>query len=168
MMRVLLADDEKWKLKALVDSVREVLPQAELDIFSDGSDAWKVAQNKEYDLAITDISMYEMNGPELATLIHKKYPKTGILFQTGEMEWSIREMGIQPERCIFTPVTAEKVKKKLEIIDTFAPFEICPPEPEIEPEPDNEPGLEENITGKKKPGLFARMFFKGKGRNVDE
>ena len=107
--------------------IKKVIPDAEIDDFSDGKYAWEAVQEKTYDLVFTDISMRVMHGPELAERIHSYAPEIPILFMTGESPLRIQEMGIQMERCIFKPVTAAKIREKLNELDSLLPFQIRKP-----------------------------------------
>ena len=110
-MKILLADDMDIVREGIACEIKKVIPDAEIDDFSDGKYAWEAVQEKTYDLVFTDISMRVMHGPELAARIHSYAPEIPILFMTGESPLRIQEMGIQMERCIFKPVTAAKIRK---------------------------------------------------------
>ncbi|MGN0155550.1 MAG: response regulator [Lachnospiraceae bacterium] len=150
-MKILLADDSEIVREGIACKIKKVIPDAEIDDFPDGKYAWEAAQKKTYDLVLTDIRMRIMHGPELAERIHTYAPGIPILFMTGESPLRIQEMGIQEERCILKPVTAEKIKAKLDELDTLPPFVISPPikteqeKPEIGDSTDE--GILETFTG---------------------
>ena len=126
-MKILLADDMDIVREGIAIELKKVIPDAEIDEFNDGKYAWEAVQKKIYDLVLTDISMRDMHGPELAERIHNFAPEIPILFVTAEAESRIREMGIQEERCIFKPVSEESIRAKLDELDSLAPFQIRKP-----------------------------------------
>ena len=152
-MKILLADDMDIVREGIACEIKKVIPDAEIDDFSDGKYAWEAVQEKTYDLVFTDISMRVMHGPELAERIHSYAPEIPILFMTGESPLRIQEMGIQNERCILKPVTAAKIREKLNELDSLAPFQIrkqvCETEQQAE---------QEKTQPVRKKGWFARLF----------
>lgn len=164
-MKILLADDSDIVREGIACKIKTVIPDAEIDDFPDGKYAWEAVQKKTYDLVLTDISMRVMHGPELAERIHAYAPEIPILFETGETPLRIQEMGIQEERCILKPVTAAKIRGKLNELDNLPPFAISIPvrETEKQPEPEKpeiresaDEGILETITG-----FFGKIFRKG-------
>lgn len=121
-MEILLVDDEHMILNALRECVEEIFPKARIDIFKDGFQAWKAASEKRYDLVITDVLMLQMNGDELASLIHGKNPDTHILFETADLKCNLIRRGIQPERCIFKPFDVESIRQKTDMLYELPPF----------------------------------------------
>ena len=95
-MRIAVVDDEPLCRANLVSTLREQYPSAQIDEYEDGTPAWKaIQQDSGFDLVIADMSMVTMDGLELAERIHEKYPDMQILFQTGESERILRQMGVQ-------------------------------------------------------------------------
>lgn len=83
-MQILVVDDEKVCLLAFVEELQRQLPQAQIDSYRSGEEAWKAVQETHYDMVFTDITMNGMSGVELATRIHEKDPDIPIYFETGE------------------------------------------------------------------------------------
>lgn len=152
-MKILLADDSDIVREGIACEIKKVIPDAEIDDFPDGKYAWEAVQKKTYDLVFTDISMRVMHGPELAERIHSYAPEIPILFMTGEPPLRIQEMGIQMERCILKPVTAAKIRKKINELDSLPPFQINMPVRDTEQQP--EPEKTQTV---RKKGWFARLF----------
>ena len=126
-MRILVAEDMEINRRAVVDEIKKILPEAEVDAFKDGRYAWEAAQKGRYDLVITDIMMRFMHGDELAAKIHGLCPDIPILFETGESQSILLERGIQLERCIYKPVRAVDIKTKLDELGMLPPFTISIP-----------------------------------------
>ena len=85
MIKILLADDMDIVREGIACEIKKVIPDAEIDDFSDGKYAWEAVQEKTYDLVFTDISMRVMHGPELAERIHSYAPEIPILFYDGRI-----------------------------------------------------------------------------------
>ena len=83
-MRILIADDMEYARANIMEMVKKIFPEAEIDTFSDGTHAWEAVKKREYDLLFTDVRMIRMNGSELAEKVAEKHPHTEIFFVTGE------------------------------------------------------------------------------------
>ena len=112
-MRILIADDMEYARANIMEMVKKIFPEAEIDTFSDGTHAWKAVKKREYDLLFTDVRMIRMNGSELAEKVAEKHPHTEIFFVTGEDKVELEQLGIDPKRCIFKPYVIEDMKKCL-------------------------------------------------------
>lgn len=71
-MRILIADDMEYARANIMEMVKKIFPEAEIDTFSDGTHAWEAVKKREYDLLFTDVRMIRMNGPELAEKSRRK------------------------------------------------------------------------------------------------
>lgn len=97
----------------IMELVKNIFPEAEIDAFSDRTHAWEAAKEREYDLLFTDVRMIRMHGPELAEKVAEKHPHTEIFFVTGEGKAELEQLGIDLKRCIFKLYMIEDVKKCL-------------------------------------------------------
>ncbi len=152
-MQILVVDDEKVCLLAFVEELQRELPQAQIDSYRSGEEAWKAAQETHYDMVFTDITMNGMSGVELANRIHEKDPDIPIYFETGETPGEVKKRGLQTERCLFKPVLHGDVGELLDKKDTLPPFEISLPVKESETEESYQ---------KKPPGFLDRWLMKKK------
>ena len=126
-MRIAVVDDEPLCRANLVSMLREQYPSAQIDEYEDGTPAWKaIQQDNGFDLVITDMSMITMDGMELAERIYEKYPDMQILFETAESERTLRQMGVQIERCLLKPVFEPELREKIDNLSDLPPFEIKP------------------------------------------
>lgn len=157
MTRVLYVDDEQISRDAMTDCLKEVLPDARIDVFDDGSYAWEAVNNNKYDILITDVSMCGMDGTELAKLTHELSPDTEIFFVTGDIERNLIKIGVQPERCIYKPFSANSLRKKIDMMGTL-------PEFEIKAVPTENKTVQDNKKREKKHGLFEKFISKKMGR----
>ena len=112
-MRILIADDMEYARANIMEMVKKIFPEAEIDTFSDGTHAWEAVKKREYDLLFTDVRMIRMHGSELAEKVAEKHPHTEIFFVTGEDKAELEQLGIDPRTCIFKPYMIEDVKKCL-------------------------------------------------------
>ena len=106
-MKILIADDMEYARANIMELVKNIFPEAEIDAFSDGTHAW------EADLLFTDVRMVRMHGPELAEKVAEKHSHTEIFFVTGEDKAELEQLGIDLKRCIFKPYMIGDVKKCL-------------------------------------------------------
>ena len=150
-MRIMVVDDEPLCRANLVSTLREQYPSVQIDEYDDGTPAWEaIQQDNGFDLVIADMSMITMDGLELAERIHGKYPDMQILFQTGESERTLRQMGVQVERCLLKPVFGPELKETIDNLSALPPFEIKPERVQTE---------EYTIqTSKKAGGFFSRLL----------
>ena len=150
-MRIAVVDDEPLCRANLVSMLREQYPSAQIDEYEDGTPAWEaIQQDNGFDLVITDMSMITMDGMELAGRIHERYPDMQILFETAESERTLRQMGVQIERCLLKPVFEPELREKIDKLSDLPPFEI---------KPKQEPTEEQKIhTSKKAGGFFSRLL----------
>lgn len=51
-MRILIADDMEYACANIMEMVKKIFPEAEIDTFSDGTHAWKAVKKREYDLLL--------------------------------------------------------------------------------------------------------------------
>lgn len=154
--RVLYVDDEQISREAMKDCLKEVLPDAQIDVFDDGSYAWEAVNKNRYDILITDVSMCGMDGTELAKLTHELSPDTEIFFVTGDIERNLTKMGIQPERCIYKPFFAGALGKKMDMIGTLPEFEIKAAVTENKT-------VQDNKKRKRKYGFFEKFISRKMG-----
>ena len=91
-MRILIADDMEYARANIMEMVKKIFPEAEIDTFSDGTHAWKAVKKREYDLLFTDVRMIKMHGPELAEKVAEKHPHTEIFFVTGEDKAELEQL----------------------------------------------------------------------------
>ena len=82
-MRVIAVDDERLALEHLGRTLREVLPESEVQCFREPETALDYARKHEADAAFLDIELYGMSGIELARCFKEVQPKLNIVFVTG-------------------------------------------------------------------------------------
>ena len=112
-MRILVADDMDVSRARIMEVMNRIFPEAEIDAYADGSDAWEAARNREYDLILTDADMPKMPGNELAEKIRSVYPHAEVFYVTGEEKFELEKLGIDIKRCIFKPYIVADIRRCL-------------------------------------------------------
>lgn len=113
-MQILAVDDERLMLQALVDSIIEAAPDAELASFTKPAEALEYASAHAVDVAFLDIHMRGMDGLELARELQKLYPSVNIIFCTGYEEYLSE--AFRSVRCngyVYKPVDADAIRQEL-------------------------------------------------------
>lgn len=112
-MRILVADDMDVSRAHIMEVMNRIFPEAEIDAYADGSDAWEAARNREYDLILTDVDMPKMPGNELAEKIRSVYPHAEVFYVTGEEKFELEKLGIDIKRYIFKPYIVADIRRCL-------------------------------------------------------
>ena len=115
-MKILIADDETAALHSIERAVREVLPDAEIRIFSLAAEALAEIAEKGFrpDAAFLDIKMPGITGLELARQVREQSPRTNVIFVTAYSDYALDAMTLHPSGYLMKPATAEKVRLELE------------------------------------------------------
>lgn len=113
-MKILAADDEVLALELLKNSIKKVVPDAELFAFSKTSELVEFAEDNTCDIAFLDINMAGITGIELARRLKETVPNINIIFVTGYSDFTSEAMAMHASGYIMKPVTPDKVKRELE------------------------------------------------------
>lgn len=112
-MVIITADDEKGSLTLLYESVREVVPKAQVFSFRKAIEALDFAKSNKVDVAFLDIKMREITGVELAKAIIQTNPKVNIIFVTGFTEYMPQAFDLHASGYVNKPVDAEDILKQM-------------------------------------------------------
>ncbi len=108
-MKVLVVDDEK----GIRDILEEVLSQEgyEVETASDGSEALKVVQDKNIEIALIDLRMPGMDGLELTSQLKESYPDIDIIIITayGDRESAIKALRARAYDFLMKPLDIEEL-----------------------------------------------------------
>lgn len=96
MYRVLVVDDEEMITDSLAVMLEETA-QFELDVYKaySGTEAFRLLNEYQFDIVISDICMPGMTGIELAKGIRQKWPMCQVIFQTGYDDFQYAKQAIQ-------------------------------------------------------------------------
>lgn len=113
-MRIIAADDEKFALEALVDSIRKVKPDAEVAEFQIPDEITEYARKNIPDVAFLDIEMGSMSGIEIAKQLKIINPRVNIVFVTGYNEYMEQAIKLRSSGYVGKPVTQDKIREEFD------------------------------------------------------
>ena len=113
-MNILAADDEKLALSALVDTLKEAMPDATIYPFQYANDLLEFAKKTPCDIAFLDIEMNGESGIEVAKKLKEKQKEIGIIFVTGHSNYALEAFQMHANGYLMKPITPEDVKKEVE------------------------------------------------------
>ena len=113
-MKILLVDDEKLQLLRLEETVKKVLPEAELLSYSNPLKAFEENEKEQIDIAFLDIEMPGLNGIALAKKLKGVNPKINIIFVTAYNNYAMEAMKMHASGYVSKPVSPAKVKEEVE------------------------------------------------------
>lgn len=113
-MRVICVDDEKEIAEETAALVGELPAVEEAMAFPCAEDALAWLEKNPADLALLDINMPGMNGLELAAAVRTRWPKTAILFLTGDPRYALEAFELRAAGYILKPATRERLEKEIE------------------------------------------------------
>ena len=113
-MKVLIVDDEKLIVEDLVHEVQEIYPNAVIDGTTGALSALEYAARAEYDVALLDIDMPDMDGLTLARRLISSAPAINIIFITGYKEYAIKALEMYCSAFLIKPVGSRKLQKAFE------------------------------------------------------
>ena len=123
-MRILLVDDEKLQLTRLEESVKSVLPTADIISYTNPVSALEENKKQKIDIAFLDIEMPQLNGIQLAKALKGINPMVNIVFVTAFNRFALDAMKLRASGFITKPVNEEKVFE--EINGLRYPVELTP------------------------------------------
>ena len=123
-MRILLVDDEKLQLTRLEESVKSVLPTADIVSYTNPVSAVEENKKQKIDIAFLDIEMPQLNGIQLAKALKGINPKVNIVFVTAFNRFALDAMKLRASGFITKPVNEEKVFE--EVNGLRYPVELTP------------------------------------------
>ena len=156
-MNILIVDDEKLIVEDLTHEVRELYPSP--DVLVDGTtgaaDAIRMAEQTEYDAALLDIDMPDMDGLNLARHLISSCPAINIIFVTGYETYALEAHELYCSAFLLKPVSRRKLKQAFD--NLRRPFLNVSMEL-----------LEEHFSGKIQIGKQIEMFRKKRGLSGQE
>ena len=123
-MKILVVDDEKLQLTRLEETVKSVLPSADIVSYTNPVLALNENKNTKIDIAFLDIEMPKLNGIQLAKSLKGINPKINIVFVTAFDRFALDAMKIHASGFVTKPVNEEKIFE--EINGLRYPVELTP------------------------------------------
>ncbi|MDL2218205.1 response regulator [Christensenellaceae bacterium OttesenSCG-928-M15] len=113
-MNIIVVDDERLALLALVEAVKEAAPDAGVTPFSCGEEARRHAETTPVEVAFLDVKMPEPSGIALAQHLKKINPQMNIIFVTAFNDYMSDAFSVYASGYILKPARAERIKRELE------------------------------------------------------
>ncbi len=111
-LSILIVDDEEFILETMAHFLKR--RAKEVVMASNGAEAWKLLQERTFDIVVSDIEMPEMNGYELYHAVHPEHPEIPFVFLSGHTKGDVKEE--------FKPYTLFKPIDKDNLIDKISSF----------------------------------------------
>jgi DNA-binding NarL/FixJ family response regulator len=91
-MRIILVDDHHLFGQSLYSLLIQMPDVQDITVFKRGQEVLDFLENNEADVVLSDLQMPEMNGIELTTKIHERFPEVRVLILTIDDEpYKIRQ-----------------------------------------------------------------------------
>ncbi|KNB73437.1 response regulator [Brevibacillus reuszeri] len=167
LLRAIIVDDEELSVKRL----KKILSDSSMidlkEAFQNPLDAFEYVKENKIDIAFLDISMPEINGMKLSSLLREHNAAVDIVFVTGFDEYAVQAFDMNALDYLMKPVSATRMSKTLDKIRTkhrftaasptlavhlFNGLKICWNDQEKQPIKLRSPKTEE---------LFAFLMYKG-------
>ena len=103
-MKVLIVDDELLIAEGIKHEVEALFSDAAVDAVTDAADALKLAEDKEYDVALLDVDMPRMDGLTLAKRLIALRPAINIIFVTSYQEYALEAHELYCSGFLLKPV----------------------------------------------------------------
>lgn len=113
-MKILCVDDEKLQLTRLEETVKSVLPTAEVISYSNPLQALEDSKDNKIDIAFLDIEMPKFNGIQLAKALKNTCPLINIIFVTAYDNYALEAYKIHASGYVSKPVNKDKVQEEIE------------------------------------------------------
>ena len=85
-MRIILVDDHHLFGQSLYSLLIQMPDVQHITVFKRGREVLDFLENNEVDVVLSDLQMPEMNGIELTTQIHQRFPEVRVLILTIDDE----------------------------------------------------------------------------------
>ncbi len=124
-MRILIMDDELPALNLLTDTVREIIPHAEIISLRRISQFQELENKKEIDIAFFDIELGRISGIKLALELKQSSPLCNIIFVTAYEKYAADSFCTRPSGYVVKPFTTEDIRRELEDLRHPLPDQPC-------------------------------------------
>ncbi|MDR9857583.1 BTAD domain-containing putative transcriptional regulator [Paenibacillus sp. VCA1] len=126
MLRAMIVDDEELSQKRLRRILSESGTVEICAAFLDPLEAYEYVRTSPIDVVFLDISMPEMNGMKLSSLLAELDDSIDLVFVTGYDEYALQAFEVNALDYVLKPVTSERIRKTLNKIGKrrgYAPAE---------------------------------------------
>lgn len=112
-MRILIMDDELPALNLLTDTVKEIIPQAEVISLRKNSQFTELENKKDIEVAFFDIELGRTSGIKLALDLKKESPHCNIIFVTAHSKYAAESFCTRPSGYVMKPFSTEDIRKEI-------------------------------------------------------
>jgi DNA-binding NarL/FixJ family response regulator len=114
-MQIICVDDHPVLLEGLVNTVKRIVKNANVQGFTKAEEAYAFAKQNGCDILFCEIQLYADGGMTLAEKIRKQFPRANIIFTTvcSECEYAKEVIDVRLSGYITNPVTKARVLEEL-------------------------------------------------------
>lgn len=114
-MQIICVDDHPVLLEGLVNTVKRIVKNANVQGFTKAEEAFAFAKQNGCDILFCEIQLYADGGMTLAEKIRKQFPRANIIFTTvcSECEYAKEVIDVRLSGYITKPVTKARVLEEL-------------------------------------------------------
>ena len=114
-MQIICVDDHPVLLEGLVNTVKRIVKNANVQGFTKAEEAYAFAKQNGCDILFCEIQLYADGGMTLAEKIRKQFPRANIIFTTvcSECEYAKEVIDVRLSGYITKPVTKARVREEL-------------------------------------------------------
>ena len=112
-MRVIAVDDERIALDGILRLLKKILPDAEIEGYSDPVKALGSVEEKGCDVAVLDIEMRNMNGIDAARTLMERDKPCNIIFTTGYSEYTGEAFALHASGYLLKPISEKALRREL-------------------------------------------------------
>lgn len=113
-MRIFVVDDENPARSYLVNMIKKVEPDAEIQDFGLAKDVLEAIETTPYDVVFLDIQMPGITGIELAKKLKAHNPQSNIIFVTGYSEYTLDAFSVDASSYLLKPASADQIRHALD------------------------------------------------------
>ena len=112
-MTILFVDENTEALKKLSNTVKRILPDAEILCFDSSMDALGKAREESIDIAFINTDLSELGGVDLGRYLKDLNPFVNLIFMSEKAEHGYDAMDIHASGYFLLPPTPKKLEKEL-------------------------------------------------------
>ncbi|MGG1662358.1 response regulator [Brevibacillus sp. NRS-1366] len=116
MLRAIIVDDEELSVKRLKKILSDNGVIDIREVFQNPLEAYEYVKVNKIDLVFLDISMPEINGMKLSSLLRDRNGELDIVFVTGFDEYAVQAFDMSALDYLMKPVSVERISKMLDKI----------------------------------------------------
>ena len=113
-MKIIAVDDERLALEGLVNTIKSIESESEVQGFCNPMEALEYIKKNEADVAFLDIEMFGINGKELAGKMKEIRHDINIIFVTGYSDYAVKAMEIRASGYLLKPARESDVRRELD------------------------------------------------------